>query len=85
MRKFFRQGVNGKKKYHLVKWKIICKSKKKGGLGVIDLRKQNISLLAKWWWKLDIQNTLCQTIVKVKYLCNKSVAGVKLRFNDSPY
>jgi hypothetical protein len=32
--------------------------KNKGGLGVKDLRKQNISLLCKWWWKLDIQNVM---------------------------
>lgn len=46
-------GVVGKKRYHLVKWSQACRSKRKGGLGVKDLRKQNISLLTKWWWKLD--------------------------------
>jgi hypothetical protein len=40
------------KKYHLVKWNIITKPKNKEGLGVHDLRKMNISLLCKWWWKL---------------------------------
>jgi hypothetical protein len=29
----------------------ICKSKNKGGLGITDIRKTNISLLCKWWWK----------------------------------
>jgi len=32
-RTFFWQGVHTKRKYHLVKWEIICKSKKKGGFG----------------------------------------------------
>lgn len=45
--KFFWQGGSLKKKYHLVKWTVICKSR--GGLGVKDLRKTNISLLCKWW------------------------------------
>lgn len=33
-RSFFWQGRGQKRKYHLVKWEIICKSKKKGGLGI---------------------------------------------------
>jgi hypothetical protein len=58
--------------------------RKKGGLGVKDLRKQNISLLCKWWWKLDTLDGLWQKIVKAKYLRNKTVATVTSRFNDSP-
>jgi hypothetical protein len=30
----------------------VCKPKREGGLGVRDLRLTNISLLAKWRWKL---------------------------------
>lgn len=51
-RRFFWEGGSLKKKYHMVRWNKICRSKNKGSLGVIDLRKQNISLLTKWWWKL---------------------------------
>jgi hypothetical protein len=43
-RKFFWQGGSLKKKYHLVQWKKICRAKK-GGLGIKDLRKMNMSLL----------------------------------------
>ncbi|MCI14824.1 putative non-LTR retroelement reverse transcriptase, partial [Trifolium medium] len=35
-----------------VKWEEVCKPKKEGGLGVRDLRLVNLSLLAKWRWKL---------------------------------
>jgi hypothetical protein len=35
-----------------VRWDVICRPKKEGGLGVRDLRLVNISLLAKWKWKL---------------------------------
>jgi hypothetical protein len=38
-RRFFWQGGGTKKKYHLLKWEKICKSKKKGGLGIKNLRK----------------------------------------------
>jgi hypothetical protein len=41
-----------KKKYHLVNWQIVCIPKDQGGLGVLDLEKMNIALLAKWLWKL---------------------------------
>jgi hypothetical protein len=44
-RSFFWAGKKKKRKYHMVKWSRICRSKIKGGLGVKDLRKQNISLL----------------------------------------
>lgn len=63
-RKFFWQGCNKKMRYHLVKWGRICRSRDKGGLGVKDLRKQNISLMVKWWWKLETQNGLWQKIVR---------------------
>ena len=45
-RTFFWQGNGSKKKYHLIQWKVICKSKHKGGLGIKDIRKMNISLLS---------------------------------------
>jgi hypothetical protein len=48
------------------------------------LHKQNISLLCKWWWKLDTEQGLWQDIVRPKYLRNKSVANVTAKFNDSP-
>jgi hypothetical protein len=44
-KRFFWQGGGTKIKYHLVKWEKICKSEKKGGLGIKHLRKMNISLL----------------------------------------
>jgi hypothetical protein len=62
----------------------VCRSKNKGGLGVKDLRKQNISIITKWWWKLDTQEGLWQQIVRARYLGNKSVASVSSRFSDSP-
>jgi hypothetical protein len=68
----------------MVKWTRVCRSKKKGGLGVKDIRKQNISLLCKWWWKLETLDGLWQDIIKAKYLRNKTVATVTSRFNNSP-
>jgi hypothetical protein len=66
-KKFFWQGGNEKKKYHLVKWTVVARPKKKGGLGVKDPRKMNISLLCKWWWRIENNEGLWQTIVRKKY------------------
>lgn len=73
-----------KKKYHLIKWEIICKSKDKGGLGIKDIKKMNVSLLTKWWWKLETQSGLWQDIVNAKYMQGMTVSSVKHRLTDSP-
>jgi hypothetical protein len=57
-KRFFWQGGGVKKKYHFVKWMLIVRPKKKGGLGVKDLRRMNLSLLCKWWWKLENEEGL---------------------------
>ena len=43
----------------------------------------NISLLSKWWWKLDKGNGLWQQIIKYKYIKNGSITTVSHRQNDS--
>jgi hypothetical protein len=83
-RSFFWQGGGTRKKYHLVRWQIICKSKKKGGLGIKDIGKMNISLLVKWWWKLENESGLWQEIIKAKYLRNSLISSVNHRIDDSP-
>ena len=65
-KRFFWQGGGTKRKYHLVKWSRICQTKEKGGLGVKDQRKMNISLLCKWWWKIEKEEGLWQEIVRQK-------------------
>lgn len=43
---------DNKKKLHLVSWKKITKSKKKGGLGLHEVKAKNTALLAKLNWRL---------------------------------
>ena len=84
-RTFFWQENGQKRKYHLIQWKVICKNKNKGGLGIKDIRKMNISLLTKWWWKLETEDGLWQTIVKAKYMQgNNLIATIKHKADDSP-
>jgi hypothetical protein len=83
-RSFFWHGGGVKKKYHLVRWTKICKSQKKGGLSIKDIRKINLSLLCKWLWKHDRENGLWQQIIKYKYLRHDSICSVKHKQTDSP-
>jgi hypothetical protein len=45
---------------------LIAIPKRKGGLGIKDQRRMNLSLLCKWWWKLE-NGGLWQEIVRKKY------------------
>jgi hypothetical protein len=56
IRAFLWSTNSDKRKYHLVKWKHICKPRSKGGLAIKDLTRFNISLMCKWWWKLEKDN-----------------------------
>ena len=68
----------------MVKWARVCRSKRIGGLGIKDLHKKNISLLTKWWWKLETKDGLWQQIIHARYFKNKTVANIRSRFSDSP-
>ena len=81
---FIWQGGGQKRKYHLVKWEVICKSKKKGGLGIKDISEMKKSLLCKWWWKLDKEDGVWQDIIKEKYLRNDTISSVTFKLGDSP-
>ena len=44
----------------------------------------NISLLCKWWWKLEREEGLWQQIVTYKYMRDKTIYDVNHGLNDSP-
>jgi len=51
-----------------VKWSRVCKPRIKGGLGVRDIKLVNLSLLAKWRWKLLNGNDfLWKKVLEEKY------------------
>jgi hypothetical protein len=84
IQKFFWEGTGEKQKYHLVKWDLVCTPRKKGGLGIKNLQLFNQCLLCKWWWKLEYEHGLWQTLVKAKYGVNKGITRVGMKFDDSP-
>jgi hypothetical protein len=67
-RVFLWVGLTKQNKTCWVRWDAVCRPKKEGGLSVCDLRLVNISLLAKWKWKLlshDVE--LWKEVVAAKY------------------
>jgi hypothetical protein len=68
-------GWSDRKKY--------VKARTKGGLGIKDIGKTNISLLCKWWWRLEKEKGLWQDLIKKKYLQNDGVSIVRHMINDS--
>jgi hypothetical protein len=51
-----------------VKWEDVCKPKKDAGLGIRDLRLANLSLLAKWRWKLlSHDHEMWKMVIAAKY------------------
>jgi hypothetical protein len=70
-RNFFWRRLSQKRRMCWVKWEDICKPKKEGGLGVKNLCVMNLSLLAKWRWKLLLEgNELWKKVVMAKYGSN---------------
>lgn len=52
----------------LINWSAACLPNAFGGLGITDLRSQNIALLLRWWWKAyDDPNCLwAEFLIKIR-------------------
>jgi hypothetical protein len=80
-RVFLWAGLANTNKTCWVKWEVICRPKKEGGLGVRNLRLVNISVLAKWKWKLLSRDfELWKEVVVARY--GRDVMG-KRRLGES--
>ncbi len=65
---FWKGGTTVSGGHCLVRWKTICRSKKKGGLGVLDLEDMNVALITKWWWQfLSVKRQLWRPIIEDLY------------------
>jgi hypothetical protein len=66
-KEFFVGWGVGKEK-DCVEWVAVCRSKEHGGLGIRNLRLVNISLLAKWRWRLlTSPDSIWASLLRVKY------------------
>jgi hypothetical protein len=84
IRAFLWASTRGRRKYHLVPWRIVCIPKTKGGLGLKNLRRFNVSLMCKWWWKLEHDSGPWQKFMWKKYLENSCVFSARHRPHESP-
>jgi hypothetical protein len=77
-RNFLWGGLMKKKRICWIKWADVCKPKKEGGLGVRDLRLVNLSLLAKWRWRVLLEEEeLWKNVIIAKYGL-RAVGNVRL-------
>jgi hypothetical protein len=84
IRAFLWASTRNKTKYYLVSWNRIYKSKSKGGLGIKNLTKFNISLICKWWWKLKDGDGPWEDFMWRKYLRNAGIYSATHKQRDSP-
>ncbi|RVW12625.1 putative ribonuclease H protein [Vitis vinifera] len=67
-RDFLWGGGSLERKPHLVRWKVVCLSKKKGGLGIKCLSNLNKALLSKWNWRFaNERGALWNQVIRGKY------------------
>lgn len=65
-------------------WERLCMPKASGRLGVHDLKKFNLSMLAKQGWRiLNASNPLVTAIMKAKYFPNTDFLNAQLGSNPS--
>lgn len=69
MRKFLWNGANDQDKIPLLAWDKFCQPKVKGGAGLRDSHKRNVSLRAKLVWNLYTNlNQMWVKVLRAKYL-----------------
>jgi hypothetical protein len=67
-RDFLWSDLEKKRKISWVNWDTVTKSRCDGGLGVRDLRRVNLSLLAKWKWRfLNVDCDSWKLVLQAKY------------------
>ena len=67
-RDFLWGGGSLERKFHLINWESICKSKEKGGLGIRNLSNFNRALLRKWSWRFTMEDVfMWRSVINLKY------------------
>lgn len=82
IKKMIRQywwGGSKSRSLHWLPWKLLCRTKKAGGLGLRDLECFNLALLAKQAWRIiTCPNSLLARILKARYFPRESFFTAEL-------
>lgn len=66
--RYFWSQQETENKMHWLSWDLLCRRKKKGGLGYRDLHLFNLAMLARQGWRLlAFPDSLCAQVLRVKY------------------
>ncbi|KAL5573075.1 hypothetical protein UlMin_022672 [Ulmus minor] len=77
---------NGRKPMCLKAWDALCKPKSLGGLGFRRMRDFNLALLSKWGWNiLTVQNSLCLSVLRARYLLHTQFFEASSKAGDSKF
>lgn len=78
-RTFLWQGgtTDGTKKMHLARWDMLCRPKKLGGLGILNISNFNQALLAKWYWQWKKKEPRMWKELFTTLYCGQYIQGVK--------
>lgn len=67
--RFFWEGLEKKRRYHMMRWDALTRPKDFGGLGFINTRLKNKALLCKWIFRLEYgANDPCYRLLRKKYM-----------------
>jgi hypothetical protein len=84
--RFFWEGVGQKWRYHMVDWATVCKPKEDGGLGVLNSRHMNTTLMLKWIWKLyQGADGLWADLIRAKYLGDRDLFASEVPTQGSQF
>ncbi|KAL5563120.1 hypothetical protein UlMin_032867 [Ulmus minor] len=86
IRNFWWSASKSTKPLCLKAWAEVSQPKQWGGLGFRRMKDLNLSLLAKWAWKLvQGQNSLCCSILNARYLLHTKFLQASQSRGDSPF
>jgi hypothetical protein len=77
--------INTRKNIDWSNGKLCVNLNNKGGLGILDLELQNKCLLSKWLFKLYNENGIWQSLLRNKYVRNKTIGEVTKKATDSHF
>lgn len=77
---FWKGGAQNERKIHLANWPMLCRPKKIGGLGILDIKVFNQAILSKWYWQWHSkQEKMWKRLFRVLY-CMQGGQGVYQSF-----